>query len=78
MVNFTALLLRSCSKIRHVKCSEMYLNANRNHSRQKPVRRREDGDNNYVPEEYKENFDVSSEGTSTCIVSIVVFPYKYN
>ena len=33
--------LRSCSKIRHVKCSEMYLNTNRNHSQQKPLRRRE-------------------------------------
>ena len=35
--------LRSCSKIRHVlKCSEMYLNnTNRNHSRQKPLLRRE-------------------------------------
>ena len=33
--------LRSCSKIRHVKRSEMYLNnTNRNHSRQKPLRRR--------------------------------------
>jgi hypothetical protein len=32
---------RSCSKIRHVKCSEMYLNTNRNHSQQKPVRSRE-------------------------------------
>jgi hypothetical protein len=27
------------SKIRHVKCSEMYLNTNRNHSQQKPLRR---------------------------------------
>ena len=25
----------------HVKCSEMYLNANRNHSQQKPLWRRE-------------------------------------
>ena len=33
--------LRSCSKIRHVKCSEMYLNTNRNRSQLKPLRRRE-------------------------------------
>ena len=33
--------LRSCPKIRHVKCSEMYLNINRNHSQQKPLRRKE-------------------------------------
>jgi hypothetical protein len=29
------------SKIRHVKCSEMHLNTNRNHSQQKPLGRRE-------------------------------------
>ena len=33
--------LRYCSKIRHVKCSEIYLHTNRNHSQQKPLRRRE-------------------------------------
>jgi hypothetical protein len=35
-LRFFAQRLRSCSNIRHVKCSEMYLNTNRNHSQAKP------------------------------------------